>query len=230
MSDPVSNPKTGSPESVAATYDRFYRQPNYFHYRGWLYRPFIRSLIGLAGLKKGGRVLDVGCGQGFFTSLFADAGMDALGADISAEGVAQARNQHGGSGAKFEVGDALKLPYSGAFDCVYIRSCSLYNRADFADQRELTDALLGYVRPGGVLIFDYNTNLCARKKGGGWRYHSLAEVRRHFAPYADSQVYFSLRVDTILLGRHAFAFTGLNALASRVAGVGGDLIAIVRKK
>ena len=61
-----------APENVAATYDRFYRQPNYFHYRDWLYRPFIRALIKAAGLKRGSRVLDVGCGQGFFTALFAD--------------------------------------------------------------------------------------------------------------------------------------------------------------
>ena len=230
MSAPSPNPQAGSTASVAATYDGFYKQPNYFQYRDWLYRPFIRALIKSVGLKKGARVLDAGCGQGFFTSLFADAGMDALGADISAEGVAQARNFHGSSGAKFEVGDALRLPYAGEFDCVYNRSCSLYNRADFADHRELTDALLGYVRPGGVLIFDYYTNLCARKKCSSWRYHSLDEVRRHFAPYAGSRVYFSLRLDTILLGRHAFGFTGLNALASRVSGVGGDLIALVRKK
>ena len=155
--------------------------------------------------------------------------MDSLGADISAEGVAQARNQHGKSGAKFEVGDALRLPFSAVFDCVYIRSCSLYNRADFADHRELTDALLGYLRPGGVLIFDYYSNLCARKKNSSWRYHSLDEVRRHFSPYASSRVCFSLRFDTLLLGRHAFGFTGLNALASRVSGVGGELVAMVRK-
>jgi len=217
-------------EKVAATYDHFYQQPNYFHYRDWLYRPFIRALIKVAGLKRGGRVLDVGCGQGFFTSLFADEGMDSLGADLSSEGVAQARVHHGKSGAKYEVGDALRLPYPSVFDCVYSRSCSLYNRADFADQRDTTDALLGYVRPGGVLIFDYYTNLCARKKSNSWRYHSLEETQRHFSAFTDCRVYFSLRADTMLLGRHAFGFTGLNAWVSRISGVGGELVAILHKK
>jgi SAM-dependent methyltransferase len=228
MSSPQSSVHETSAE-IAASYDRFYRQPNYFHYRGWMYRPYIRSLIAMAGLKKGSRVLDAGCGQGFFTSLFAAAGMDALGADISAEGVAQAKNFHGGSGAKFEVGDALRLPYMDAFDCVYSRSCSLYNRPDFAEHRALTDALLGYVRPGGMLIFDYYSNLAARKQNDSWRYHSLREVRRHFSVYPGSRIYFSLRFDTLLLGRHAFALTGVNALASRLSGIGGDLVALVRK-
>ncbi len=156
--------------------------------------------------------------------------MDSLGADLSAEGVAQARNFHGKSGAKFEVGDALRLPYASTFDCVYSRSCSLYNRPDFAGQREVTDALLSYVRPGGMLIFDYYTNLCARKPQDSWRYHSLDDARRHFSAYPGSRVYFSLRFDTLLLGRHAFGFSSLCALGSRLSGVGGELVAMVRKK
>jgi SAM-dependent methyltransferase len=230
MGQSAPQQKTDTPENVAASYDQFYRQPNYFQYRDWLYRPFIRALIKTAGLQKGNRVLDIGCGQGFFTSLFADEGMDSLGADLSAEGVAQARNFYGKSGAKFEVGDALRLPYASTFDCVYSRSCSLYNRPDFAEQREVTDALLGYVRPGGVLIFDYYTNLCARKPQDSWRYHSLDEARRHFSAYPGSRVYFSLRFDTLLLGRHAFGFSGVSALGSRISGVGGELVAMVRKK
>jgi SAM-dependent methyltransferase len=156
--------------------------------------------------------------------------MTTLGVDISAAGVAQAQAQHGNSGAKFEVGDALRLPYAETFDCVYSRSCSLYNRVDFADDRALTQALLSYVRPGGVLIFDYYSKLEPRKSAGGWRYHSLTEVQQHFSPWPGTRVLFSLRVDTLVLGAGAFHFSGLNALVSRVSGVGGDLVAIVRKK
>ena len=230
MSQPPNHPPSNQAESAAASYDRFYQKPNYFQYRDWMYRPFIRALVKTAGLPPGARVLDVGCGQGFFTAQFAAAGMTALGVDISAEGVAQAQAQHGISGAKFEVGDALRLGYAETFDCVYSRSCSLYNRADFADDRGLTQALLGYVRPGGVLIFDYYSKLVARKSGGGWRYHSLAEVQRHFSPWPGTRVLFSLRFDTLVLGTGAFHFSGLNALVSRISGVGGDLVAIVRKK
>lgn len=217
------------PQNVAATYDRFYRQPNYFKYRDWLYRPFVRALVRAAGLRPGLRLLDVGCGQGFFTSLFAEAGLDALGVDLSAQGIAQAKSAPSG-GARFEVGDALHLPYQSDFDCVFTRSCSLYNHPDFASRRDVTDALLRYVRPGGLLIFDYYTNLCPRKPRDAWRYHSLPDARRHFAPYTGARVCFSLRLDTLLLGRYAFGFGPLNALVSRLAGLGGELVAFVPKK
>jgi protein-L-isoaspartate O-methyltransferase len=47
-------------------YDDKYRRAHYFRYRQWLYRPFVEALVNKANLRAGCRVLDVGCGQGFF--------------------------------------------------------------------------------------------------------------------------------------------------------------------
>lgn len=49
------------------------------------------NLLRLLGKKKGLRVLDVACGQGFFTRAFHTAGYDVVGADISPELIAEAR-------------------------------------------------------------------------------------------------------------------------------------------
>jgi SAM-dependent methyltransferase len=174
-------------------------------------------------------LLDAGCGQGFFTSLFAECGLDALGVDISVQGIKQATANHGPGGAQFAVGDVCNLPCAGAFDCVYTRSCSLYNESNFAEDRHITEALLKYVKPGGVLIFDYYTNLCPRKKSEAWIYHSMAATKQHFAHYSGSKVFFSLRLDTVVLGSFAFSLSRANAMASRISGLGGDLIAIVPK-
>ena len=217
-------------EEIAASYDRNYVQANYFKYRTWMYRPFIKALVKRAKLKKNHRLLDAGCGQGFFTSLFADCGLQTLGVDISVEGISQAKKIHGRGGVEFEVGDVYNLPYEGMFDCVYTRSCSLYNRSNFADDHSVSDALLKYVKPGGVLIFDYYSNLCLRKKSESWIYHSVASVKRNFSHYPDAKIYFSLRVDALLLGDLSFSLSGLNIIASRVMGMGGDLIAIVPKR
>lgn len=216
-------------EDIAASYNRNYVQANYFKYKTWLYRPFIKALVKKAGLKKNQRLLDAGCGQGFFTSLFAGCGLKALGVDISAEGVNQAKKNHG-DGLEFEVGDVCNLPYENVFDCVYSRSCSLYNRNNFAEERGVSDALLKYVKPGGVLIFDYYTNLGAREKSESWIYHSAGSAKKHFSHYPGANVYFSLRVDALLLGGFSFSLSNLNIFASRVTGIGGDLIAIVPKK
>lgn len=215
-------------DDLATGYDRNYAQPNFFNYRSWVYRPFIRALMKKAGIKEKSRLLDAGCGQGFFTSLFAEYGVKALGVDMSAVGIAQARKDFG-SLADFEVADVLSLQYENQFDCVYSRSCSLYNRDDFVEDRSVSDALLRYVKPGGVLIFDYYSNQCARKRSEKWIYHSLASTKMHFGNYPGASIFFSLRVDTLLLGSLSFSLSGLNVFTSRITGIGGDLVAVVPK-
>jgi SAM-dependent methyltransferase len=219
-------------QNVVQTYDEKYRCANFFGYRPWLYRPYIRALARKARLAKGNRVLDLGCGQGFFTRLFADLGMEALGVDISVEGIRRASQDYGSSGAKFEVGDVMSLPYKNTFDCVFVRSCSLYNSGDFEAKREVTDVFLGYLKEGGVLIFDYYSKLSPCKRSVTWRYLSFASVKRHFSCYPESRVFFSLRLDAILLNSLALSLpiTRVAVLASWGTGIGGELLAIVRKR
>lgn len=64
-----------------------------------------------------GRVVDLGCGDGLFTHLFAQGGLEAIGLDSEASGIKQARERtadesYPGSRPIFEVasGDALPLP------------------------------------------------------------------------------------------------------------------------
>jgi SAM-dependent methyltransferase len=210
-------------------YDDKYRRAHYFRYRQWLYRPFVKALINKANLRAGCRVLDVGCGQGFFSWLFADFGLKPVGVDISGEGIRSAERDYGCSGARFEVGDVISLDCEGTYDCVFARGLSLYNTEDFEEARDITDALLTYLKPNGVMIFDYYTNLCERRKSESWIYHTLADVKRHFSLYPGAEVYFSLRIETLVFGSWAlsFPFTLLAALVSRYTGIGGELIAIV---
>ena len=125
----------------------------------------------------------------------------------------------------------MELPYEGQFDCVYTRSCSLYNSETFGDDQHITDALLRYVKPGGVLVFDYYSKLSTRKRSSTWLYHSARHVEEHFSRYPHAEVHFSLRVDTILLGSLAFSklIGFLNQFVSRKTGIGGEIVAFVRK-
>lgn len=220
-----------SPTEISKGYDERYRSSNYFRYRTWLYRPLVKALVERAGLQRGGRLLDAGCGQGLFTSLFAECGLDAVGVDISLNGVCSAREMYGPSGAKFELGDILELGWRNEFDCVFTRSCSLYNSKEFEKEHGVTDRLLRYVRPGGVLIFDYYSKLGGKEKPQQWIYHSLATVRNHFFRYPGAEVYFSLRFDTMIFGKLALArrVTRASARLSQWMGIGGELIALVRK-
>jgi SAM-dependent methyltransferase len=219
-------------QNLARSYDKNYQHSNFFGYRPWMYRAYIRALAKKAGLARESRILDLGCGQGFFTSLFADLGMKATGVDISVEAIRSATQQYGSDGARFEVADVTRLPYKNEFDCAFVRSCSLYNAEGFEVNREVSDLFLGYVKQGGVLIFDYYSRLGSRKISKTWRFHSLAAVKKHFSCYPEARVFASLRLDAILLGSLALSdpITRLAALASWSTGIGCELVAIVRKQ
>ena len=63
-------------------------------------------------------LLDVGCGTGFFTRLFAARGLWATGLDLRKDWLDFARS-HGDPGLAWVAGDARKLPFSDAsFDHV----------------------------------------------------------------------------------------------------------------
>jgi 2-polyprenyl-3-methyl-5-hydroxy-6-metoxy-1,4-benzoquinol methylase len=46
-----------------------------------------------AGLREGEQVLDIGCGQGWFTQALSDAGFAVIGADVAAEPLRRARER-----------------------------------------------------------------------------------------------------------------------------------------
>jgi ubiquinone/menaquinone biosynthesis C-methylase UbiE len=69
------------------------------------------NLLRLMALEKGETVLDLACGPGFFSRAFAAAGAKVVGADISEELIAMAREHV--KGADFHVASARRLPFVG---------------------------------------------------------------------------------------------------------------------
>ena len=152
------------------------------------------------------------------------------GIDISETGIRTAEKLYGQFHVTFAVSDIQTATYAEQFDCVFVRSCSLYNSDAFPFQTAVTDTLLSHVRPGGTLIFVYNSNFSS-KLNASWRYHSLDDVRRHFRGCPSAEIFFLNKVSTCLFRKYSInpLFTRLNALGSRFVGVGGDLLCIVRK-
>lgn len=212
-------------------YDEAYRTDNYFSHRELLYRPYIRSLIAVAGLQRGSQVLDAGCGQGFFAHLFATEGMSVYGTDMSIVGLALARAHYGRDAGRFFVSDLTQAPTNHQFDAVFVRSCSLYNTDRVDKCIATTERLLAMVKPNGVFIFAYNTNLS--RESNGWRHHRLEDIRRFLEPSCPGvDLYFVNKVDTFLLRRGAFnrAVTRINTVISRRTGRGGEAVAVFRKR
>lgn len=114
-----------------------------------------------------GRVLDVGCGSGENVLLAAEHGADALGIDISptAINLAVEKSSERQIGARFEVGDALRLDRLNAMFEVAIDS-GMFQTFD-ADERSLyASSLANVVVPGGVL---YVTCVSDREPGEAGR-------------------------------------------------------------
>ena len=155
--------------------------------------------------------------------------MNACGIDISEVGIRMASNVYGHLGINFAVADIETAVFPDQFDCVFVRSCSLYNRSDFRDNNEVTHTLLRHVRPSGVLIFIYNSNFSSRKSES-WHYHSWEDLKKHFEKFPGAKLYFSIKIDTCFLGRHAFAEfpTRINIAVSKLSAIGGDLICILK--
>jgi SAM-dependent methyltransferase len=211
-------------------YNETYSQTNYFRYQNWLYEPYVSSLIAFCGLTKGSSVLDVGCGQGFFSHLFSKNGMRVHGVDMSETGIRSAQGLYGHLGITFAVADIETATFRDQFDCIFVRSCSLYNTPTFARQNETTSSLLRHLKPGGTFIFAYNSNFSSRVCRT-WRYHSLDEVRQHFSGYSNAQVFFLNKITTYLT--RAYSFTTVvrrfNVLLSKAFGTGGDVICVLQK-
>jgi ubiquinone/menaquinone biosynthesis C-methylase UbiE len=115
-----------------------------------------RRLLGMVPLEGTRDYLEVGCGTGAVTRFVAgELGLRAIGIDIDPGQIAAARDGAGKAagevaGARFEVGDAARLPFEdGSFDIV-LSFMATHHTGD-------PDAALGEVarvlRPGGHFVY-----------------------------------------------------------------------------
>ncbi len=120
----------------------------------WSGRPNGRLVAEVAGLAPG-RALDVGCGEGADAIWLARSGWTVTAIDISQVALGRAREAADSAGANVEwiCGDALQvvLP-TGSFDLLSMQYPALPKAAGEAPMR----ALLGTVRPGGLLLAVYH--------------------------------------------------------------------------
>ena len=101
----------------------YFQTPEYLEQtRMFLIQPEFEPLIRKwCGVRDGMRILDVGCGTGFFTRLLVQGGeaVSAVGLDQEEPFIRYARDASAGLPIEYRVGDALALPFEEAsFDLV----------------------------------------------------------------------------------------------------------------
>jgi len=110
--------------------------------------PHFRAVLPLLDRMPGGRVLDVGCGEGWLVRIMLEKGWDAYGCDISSVAIDEA--QSAGPSTRFFVGTPTDLPQDiGMFDCV----TATHVLEHLPDPRRLLDSLGNRLRPGGWGLF-----------------------------------------------------------------------------
>lgn len=149
-------------------YDEWYRvkdarleRPFYYHHQPQLEQAFVRSLIVKHGIQSGSRLIDLGCGNGFYANAFASHGLQVTAVDLSEAVIAYARRKHGEE-VTWIAGDAFSLPFDQQFDYGFCHFFTFFNAADVPG--EFVDygrAMMRYLRPGGTLFFVWHTDLTA---------------------------------------------------------------------
>ncbi len=95
-----------------------------------------------------GPVLDLGCGNGWFSNQLSEAGMQVVGMDVNKAELIQAARLFRTPDLCFVYGDIFQEEIPNAyFDAVTLNASVQY----FGDLKKLFDRLLGLLKPGGEI-------------------------------------------------------------------------------
>lgn len=134
-------------DPIAEQYKRAKQQP---------WRTYIEcfTLMELIGDLRGMAVLDVACGEGFYTRMIRQRGAARVtGVDLSEGMIGLARNQEAQHqlGIEYVVADARKLPKTDQFDLAV--AAYLLNYAPSRDElRVMCDGIARSLKPGGRFV------------------------------------------------------------------------------
>ena len=130
----------------------------------------------------GKKVLDIGCGNGQFSVLFAMYGAEVWGIDLSDIGIDTARQMAAANGVadrcRFTVGDAAATDFPDGFFDYVVFTAALHHVVKYPGIREETWRLLS---PGGHLAF---CDILRDNK----LYNAFKAVYLYFRPETDSGV------------------------------------------
>lgn len=153
-------------DPVAAWYDGTIGVRGSPHHR----KAALPTVLALAELRPGERLIDVGCGQGVLAQPVMKAGAHYLGVDASEAMIRKARKRRGPD-VKFEHGDARDLigttsATPGSFDVAVF----LLSLQDMDPLAEVVASTAKVLAPGGRLVLFMVHPAFRAPRGSGWGY------------------------------------------------------------
>ena len=122
------------------------------------------ALINKLNITPGMKVLDVGCGTGFYTEAFRQLGCETIGLDYSEVALEKSKNNF--PHCKFIQMNGFEPTLSENFDIVYCRGFSGANTHDLAFIARWLNKYMPYINPGGFFILSYLSNFTGKQKAG----------------------------------------------------------------
>ncbi|MEV0647575.1 class I SAM-dependent methyltransferase [Phytomonospora sp. NPDC050363] len=147
-----------------------------------LVNPHLLRLLGADGGLTGRRILDAGCGNGYFSRMLAREGAHVVGVEPTdaLSGYARRRETELAQGIRYLQAGLTDLPadFGAPFDAVV---CSMVLMA-IPDWKPAMRACVEALRPGGTFVFAI-THPAFEGLGGIWREHGAYRVDRYLADY-----------------------------------------------
>lgn len=139
--------------SFSAVYDMFMDN---IPYRAW--SDYLVSLLEAHGVSDG-LVLELGCGTGSLTELLDDRGYDMIGVDNSEDmlQIAVEKRERSGKDILYLLQDMREFELYGTVGAVVSICDSMNYILEYKELVEVLRLVNNYLEPGGVFIFDLNT-------------------------------------------------------------------------
>lgn len=212
-------PRDTSWGSVADWYDEHLAGEDTYHAK-----VIAPNFVRMAGAGKGMRVLDIGCGEGYFTRLLAQEGAEVAGADIAPELIAKAQKET--PAIRYHVASADTLGFSddATFDVV---TCvlALQNMEKLeAVMREIARVLA----PGGKFVFVLNHPAfrIPKRSSWGWDEQEKTQYRRLDAYLSASREKMDMNPGA--KGPHEYTYSFHRSLQDYAKALSGAGFAITR--
>lgn len=140
-------------ESFASVYDLFMSD---IDYDDWV--EYIEAIWKKFNIKPE-IVCELGCGTGSVTLRLADKGYDMIGIDVSADMLSEARKKalDGDKDILFLLQDMREFELYGTVNSILCLCDSLNYITEDEDMQQVFDLVNNYLHPGGLFVFDLNT-------------------------------------------------------------------------
>ncbi|HVJ69715.1 MAG TPA: class I SAM-dependent methyltransferase [Caulifigura sp.] len=156
---------------MSTNYDPIAEQYRLCKYQPW--RVYIEgnTLMQTIGNNKDLDILDIACGEGFYTRMLKQrGGRRVTGVDLSAHMVDLARRQEEmlEQGIEYVAGDACKLPATADYDLA--TAAYFLNYAHTRDElQSMCDSIAGVLKPGGRFVTVNSNPACDFSKAPSYR-------------------------------------------------------------